>query len=457
MATAMFATAADAPESERLRWSEMLRLGAVQAAIGAVIVLMTSTMNRVMIVELGLSASIPGLLVALHFAVQLALRPRMGFGSDQGGRRTPWILWGMAVLALGGIGAALSVRLMQTSVTLGVLGAGAAFVVLGAGVSAAGTPLLALGAERAGASQRAATAAVMWILMIVGFAVTAGTAGRLLEPFSFDRLVAVTAGVCAIAAVVAAVAIRGVERPRPTRVPFTTPVPADDEPRFARAVRAVWSEPSARTFALFVFVAMLAYSAQDLILEPFGGVAFRLTPGETTKLSGMQHGGVLLGMILTAVVGSRFGALRTWATAGCVASAVSFLLLAATPLGASVRTFEAVVFVLGFSNGVFAIGAIGSMMAMTGGGAEQHAGLRLGVYGAAQAVAYAIGGFAGAAALDVARALTGTPVTAYVSVFVGEGVLFAAAAVLAARSGARETAGQVIATRAEALMTVARS
>jgi BCD family chlorophyll transporter-like MFS transporter len=446
------------PAAERrLTWGQMARLGVVQAAIGAVVVLMTSTMNRVMIVELGLSASIPGLLVALHFGVQLALRPRMGFGSDVGGRRTPWILWGMGVLAVGGIGAALSVRLMRDDPTLGVLGAAVAFVVLGAGVSAAGTPLLALGAERSGPRQRAATAAVMWILMIVGFAVTAGTAGRLLDPFSYDRLVSVTAAVCAIAAVVAALAIRGIEGGRPGTVPFTTPVPESEERRFALALRSVWGEQSARTFALFVFVAMLAYSAQDLILEPFGGVAFGLTPGQTTQLSGTQHGGVLLGMILTAVVGSRVGALRTWATLGCAASAASFALLAATPLGATVTTFKAVVFTLGFSNGVFAIGAIGSMMANTGGETGGRAGLRLGVYGAAQAVAYAIGGFAGAAALDVARALAGSPVSAYAAVFLGEGVLFAAAAVLAARSGARETAGAVLATRADALMTVARS
>jgi BCD family chlorophyll transporter-like MFS transporter len=86
--------------------ARIFRLGLVQAALGAVVVLTTSTLNRVMVVELALPALLPGLLVALHYAVQLT-RPRMGHGSATvGGRRTPWILGGMAVLALGGRAAA---------------------------------------------------------------------------------------------------------------------------------------------------------------------------------------------------------------------------------------------------------------------------------------------------------------------------------------------------------------
>ena len=73
----------------------------MQTALGAIVVLTTSTINRVMVVELGLPATVPGLLVALHYAVQL-MRPAMGYGSDMGGRRTPWIIGGMAVLATGG-------------------------------------------------------------------------------------------------------------------------------------------------------------------------------------------------------------------------------------------------------------------------------------------------------------------------------------------------------------------
>jgi BCD family chlorophyll transporter-like MFS transporter len=88
-------------------WAEIIRLGSVQASLGAIVVLMTSTLNRIMVVELALPAMLPGALVALHYLVQVS-RPRMGHGSDQGTRRTPWIIGGMAVLAIGAILATLA-------------------------------------------------------------------------------------------------------------------------------------------------------------------------------------------------------------------------------------------------------------------------------------------------------------------------------------------------------------
>ncbi|NNM00655.1 MAG: MFS transporter, partial [Gammaproteobacteria bacterium] len=90
-----------------LGWLGIFRLGLVQASLGAIVVLTTSTLNRVMVVELAMAAMIPGLLVGLHYAVQIS-RPRMGYGSDVGGRRAPWIIGGMATLAGGAIVAALA-------------------------------------------------------------------------------------------------------------------------------------------------------------------------------------------------------------------------------------------------------------------------------------------------------------------------------------------------------------
>ena len=130
-----------------LGWLGIVRLGLVQTALGAIVVLTTSTINRVMVVELALPAILPGLLVALHYAVQV-LRPRWGHGSDVGGRLTPWILGGMAVLALGGFGAALSVALMASLFWPGVALAALSFLMIGMGVGASGTCLLVLLSRR---------------------------------------------------------------------------------------------------------------------------------------------------------------------------------------------------------------------------------------------------------------------------------------------------------------------
>jgi MFS transporter, BCD family, chlorophyll transporter len=420
-------------------WLGIFRLGLVQACLGAVVVLTTSTLNRVMVVELMLPALVPGLLVALHYAVQIA-RPRMGFGSDMGGRRTPWIVGGMATLALGGTLAAAATVLMGTHRTAGLALAVLAFTLIGLGVSAAGTSLLVLLAKMVDEDRRAPAATTVWMMMIFGFALTAGIAGQLLDPYTPMRLLAVTAGACAIAFCVATLAVQGVE---PQQMQEITVAQAA-KPTFAQAIAAVWDEPVARHFTIFVFVSMLAYSAQDLILEPFAGSVFGYTPGASTKLSGVQHGGVLAGMLLAAFAnsglarrrfGSTFGDLRAWTIGGCIASALAlFGLVIAGSVGPG-WPLKTNVFLLGVANGAFSIAAISSMMRLAGEGGAGREGVRMGLWGAAQAISFGLGGVAGTAASDLARFFVADTGAAYALVFAFEGALFLWAAGMAAHIG----------------------
>jgi BCD family chlorophyll transporter-like MFS transporter len=410
-----------------LGWLAILRLGLVQAGLGAVVVLTTATFNRVMVVELALPAVLPGALVALHYAVQV-LRPRLGYGSDRTGRRTPWIVGGMAVLAAGGIAAALATALMETRLTAGIALALLAFIAIGLGVGAAGTSLLALLARHVAPDRRGPAATIVWLMMIAGIAITASVTGRLLDPFSLTRLVTVTAVVCGAAFLLSLLAVWGIESP--------TAAASADAARtsFREALLEAWAEPEARRFTVFVFVSMLAYSAQDLILEPFAGLIFGLTPGQSTSLSGLQHGGVLVGMLLVAL-GARLASLRTWTVGGCIASAAALSSLVAAGVVGPSWPLQASVLALGVANGAFAVAAIGSMMALAGRGREAREGTRMGMWGAAQAVAFGLGGFTGTVAADLARQLYESPAAAYATVFAGEAALFLVAAMLAARIG----------------------
>jgi MFS transporter, BCD family, chlorophyll transporter len=418
-----------------LGWIGIVRLGLVQSALGAIVVLTTSTLNRVMVVEMALPAMLPAALVAWHYAVQIS-RPRWGYGSDMGHRRTPWIIAGMGVLALGAILATDAALMVPNAPVAGILLSILAYLMIGAGVGASGTSLLALLATRVAPERRPAAASITWIMMIVGIVVTAATVGALLDPFSGQRLAMVATGVCTVAFLVTLLAVRNVEKA--PAAPVETVQPAGPQPSFREVIAEIWAEPLARRFAVFVFVAMLAYSAQDLILEPFAGLVFAMTPGQSTQLAGMQNGGVLLGMILVGALGARAGDgkkvwMRRWTIAGCVgsASALGALALAATvgpgwPLAPTV-------FVLGFANGVFAVAAIGSMMGLAGAGRESREGVRMGVWGASQAIAFGLGGFLGAAGVDVVRHVTGDTPRAFLVVFSVEAALFIAAAVLASR------------------------
>ncbi len=352
-----------------MSWPAIFRLGLVQTALGGVVVLMTSTLNRVMVVELALPALVPGLLVAIHYAVQV-LRPRWGYGSDRTGRRTPWILGGMAALCLGGFGAACGTALAQTHLAAGLALAALSFLLVGLGVGAAGTSLLVLLAGGVAPARRGAAATVA---------------------------------------------------------------------PFGAVLKKVLADPVARRFTVFVFVSMLAYSAQELILEPYAGLVFGLGPGATTKLAGLQHGGVLAGMLLVAGVtlmakGTALASLRLWTAVGCAASALALFAIAAGGPSGLDFPLRGAVFALGLANGIYAVAAIGSMMALAGRGGERERGTRMGVWGAAQGVAFGGGGVLGAFAVDAMRLVVGDPVQAYATVFVAEGVLFLVAVAFALRT-----------------------
>jgi BCD family chlorophyll transporter-like MFS transporter len=412
-----------------LSWLQIFRMGLVQMCLGAVVVLTTSTLNRLMVVELALPAVLPGLLVALHYGIQIT-RPNWGFLSDTSGNRTRWIIGGMAVLAAGGWLAALGVVTMETRFGAGLALSILAYALIGLGAGASGTSLLALLATACAARRRAAAATITWLMMIAGIAITAGTVGAFLDPYTPALLLRIVGIVSLGAVVLTALAIWGIEARTGAQ-----PLKADGPVRFREGLAEIWAEPEARNFTIFVFLSMTAYFMQELILEPYAGLVFGMTPGQSTQLSGAQNGGVFLGMLTVgiAATGLRLGSIRHWVVAGCLGSAMSLGLI--TALGASgvaAMLIPAVV-LLGFFNGMFAVAAIGAMMALAGQGRGSREGTRMGLWGAAQAMAAGFGGLIGAAAVDVMRRVMVADAPAFGAVFTFEAALFVLSALLALR------------------------
>ena len=423
-----------------LTWIQIARLGLVQMALGSIVVLTTATMNRVMVVELALPAILPGLLVSLYYGTQF-LRPRFGHGADQGGKRTPWIIGGVVILGLGALGASASVWLMGLHTWGGIAAAIPAFLLIGLGIGAAGTNLLALLAARVGEGRQAAAGSLVWIMMIFGLAATGITAGILLDPFTPARLIWVTAGVAAIALGLTLVGVWGQER-TPGR-----PAP-ERKAGFLEITRELLADPRVRIFTIFVFASMLAYNLQDLILEPFAGHVFGMTVGESTALGGMHHAGALLGMLAVLASGSFLSRwievpIRVWIVGGCLLSGAALIAMGLGGRQADTWPISANVFTLGLANGIFAVAAIGAMMGLAREGDEAREGARMGLFGAAQAIAFGLGAFLGTAAADVMRALIADDALAYGAVFMTEGALFLIAALLATRlSTPARTSGQ---------------
>lgn len=413
-----------------LSWFSIFRLGLVQMCLGAVVVLMTSTLNRLMVVELSMAASVPGFLVGLHYIVQLS-RPKWGLASDVENNRTKWIILGMLIMGAGANAATYSLSVYENLPNLSLLISLVAYTLIGIGVGASGTSLLALLAKHTAPQRRPAAAMITWLMMIFGIAVTAGVVGQLLVPYSQGRLSQVVLGLTLLTLLLTLLATwrleQGLAQPGPD-------VTARDP--LLKELRAVWAHSDTRRFTIFVFLSMNAYFMQELILEPYAGLVFFYTPSQTTTLSGIQNGGVFIGMLCVGILASalNIGTLRGWVKLGCVGSAAMLLAIMSMSHNTIFIPLESAVFGLGVFNGMFAVSAIGSMMALAGRGPASRVGTRMGVWGAAQAIAAGFGGLLGTLLVDVLQAAQFSTANAYGIVFTFEAALFIWSAILAETS-----------------------
>ena len=420
------------PRSPGLSWFNIVRLGTVQAAIGAIVMLATSLLNRVMVVEYAVAAAVPAGLVAWHYAVQMS-RPLWGHKSDRSARRSPWIVGGLGILALGAI-LAVDATIMMANAGIGAfLLALASFTMIGLGVGISGTALLALLASRVSAERKPAAAAISWTMMVAGIVIAAGLSGAYLDPFSEPRLAIVASLVALTAFCLAMLALRGVEDNNPV---VDRPQSDQQSEDFVAALKDIWQDREARRFTYFVFISMLAYSMQDLIMEPFAGFLFAMTPGQSTQLSSLQHGGILAGMLVAGAGGSlyarRFGQnLKLWIVIGCLGSAIMLAGLSFAASSGATWPLKANVFGLGVANGVFAVAAVSAMLGLASKGNASGEGARMGVWGASQAIAFGLGGLSGAIIVDQLRAFTGEDATAFQIVFGVEAIFFIIAAMVA--------------------------
>ena len=181
---------------------------------------------------------------------------------------------------------------------------------------------------------------------------------------------------------------------------------------------------------------MLAYGGEELMIEPFAGALFAMSPGETARLSGVLHGGSLVGMMLVAIVATtlartRAGTLRLWMVGGCLGSSAALAGLAAVGIAGAPSALRPLLFGLGLANGAYAIAAIGSMMQRIGGAGDPASGraregVRMGLWGAAQAVAFGCGGLGATAISDMVREAGAQHGATYAAVFTAQATVFRA-------------------------------
>ena len=429
-----------------MNWFSILRLGLVQLCIGSSVVIPLSTLNRLMKVELALPATIAGFLIALHYAVQLT-RVNWGYLSDKTQNRAQWIIFGMLILGIGGVLASASIPLIESNFAYGIMLALFSYTLIGFGVGAAGTPLLALLASYSSKSQKGFAASITFLMMILGLAITGITAGIILDPYSHQKLIKIAASLAIITNILSYLSLKNLEKTLRSNADSRTPNAINYNEPFLEGIKKVWMEREARLFTIFIFISMGAFSMQDPILEPFAGEVFGFAVGESTKLDGFHKMGTLLGIILiilclskfrigfaslSIVKNERLGSEKFWLITGCIFSAFSLFMISL--LGLTYRDpgiLNSVVFLFGISNGVFTAGILGTMLHLASrGSGDNNTGTRMGIWGAAQAYATMIAVFVSTVLVDILGLMMNSLPSVYGIVFLTAASFFIAAAFL---------------------------
>ncbi len=390
--------------SRELPLSRLLRLSLFQVSVGMSMVLLTGTLNRVMIVELGVSAALVASMVALPLLFA-PFRALLGFRSDThrsylGWRRVPY-LWIGTMLQFGGL-AIMPFALIILSgdthgpVVIGQVAAALAFLLVGAGVHTVQTAGLALATDVAPEEARPRVVALLYVMLLLGTLISALGFGALLERFSQIRLIQVVQGAAFLTLVLNLVALWQQEPRDPART-------RGDQPRdFLRAWRQFTNQNRARRFLLATGLGTAGFTMQDILLEPYGGEILRLGVGATTSLTALLAAGTLAAFALAARVLARGGDPYRLAAYGALLGLFAFAAIVfAAPLD-STPLFRCGVTLIGCGGGLFAVGTLTAAMNLDSGG---QAGLALGAWGAVQATAAGLATATGGVLRDIVSGL----------------------------------------------------
>lgn len=421
-----------------VRYLNNTRLAFFSIAYGLSGALIGGTLNRIMIADLGLPAS----LVALFFAVPLIISPVrvwLGYRSDGfpilGKRREPYIVLGAIGIGLGIIAASNLTAGATNASALFILSGILSFLLYGLGRNLAHNTYQALISDRYFGTYRTRAVTFYEVATLLGSVMGAGFIGKALETFEPARLMSVAMGVAVVILVLAIIAAIGQE-PK-NQIVQTASEQARKVP-FQKVLRdVVLADPQVRmlfTLVIFTFIGTLA---QDSLLEPYGGLVLGMSVGKTTRLTMYWGLGVLASMLLSGLFLIKWlGHMKLMRT-GIIMSIFVFVGLIATGMAGNAGIFKSLVFVMGLGTGLAGAGMLSSIISFT---TPIRAGMLMGVWGVANMLGHALGNLMGGVIVDSVRLATGNALLAYASLFAMEAIMLGIALYLSTRLDLQATA-----------------
>ena len=394
--------------SEGLPFGQLLRLGLFQVSVGMAAVLLLGTLNRVMIVELSVPASIVALMIALP-VVSAPFRAILGHKSDNhkswiGWKRIPY-LWFGSLWQMGGLAIMPFALILLSGDQIhgpewaGKALAGLAFLMTGIGMHMTQTAGLALASDRATDETRPRVVALLYVMFLLGMAVSAVILGALLRNYDDILLIRVVQGCGVVTMVLNLAALWKQEKVKP----MTREEMDEVRPIFHEAWRDLMAGGAAGRLLAVVALGTVGFQMQDVLLEPYGAQILGLSVGATTWLTACNALGALVGFVLAGRWLSQGQDMFRMAAKGLLVGIAAFLaVIFAAPLQSAVM-FYAGAWCIGLGAGLFAVSTLTAAMALPDHGAAGR-GLVLGAWGAAQATAAGLSIAVGGALRDTAGA-----------------------------------------------------
>lgn len=419
---------------DAINWFNVMRLGLFQLGLGLSLAPLTGTLNRVLIAELGIPASMVGFLLAIHFFVS-PIRAIMGFRSDkqraEGRWRTPYVVLG-AMLTYGGLACAPFALLIlgpDSRLPFGVASIVCAviFLVYGIGVNIVETMFLALVSDITPPKGRGRVLVVMWMMLVIGTIISALFVGQLLIEYNPFRLIQVLQGTAMAFVTLTAIALWRQEKLRPDGSLISDIPVMRIRLSFGQSLRRLSSLTELRWIFLLLFLATGAFATHDVLLEPYGAQILSLSVSQTTELTVFWGLAMLVAIGFSGIAMQRGRTALLLVTLGCGAGALGFLLICIASNGALATLFRSGVTLMGLGRGLFVVGSLALVLNMT---RTINAGFLLGLWGVVQALAQGVGTISGGVVRDVLTHQTGNVLTGYVVVYIGALLMLVVALVL---------------------------
>ncbi len=397
-----------------------IQLGLIHVAVAMTLVPINSTLNRVMIRELALSATLVAVMASLPYLFS-PIQVAVGAFSDRhplfGRRRTPYILLGLLLCVAGVVISPWAAFRLAEGGWIGLLTGLLPFLAWGMGYNLSAVCYLSLASELSSKQGHGKTISVMWFMMIVSIILTAVSLSRMVDPYTPAALTAAFRAIGLAALVLGGLALIGLE-------PRTGPAePGEEHLTFRRMTAAILGNPQARRFFVYLLLLLAAILGQDVLLEPFAAEAFNWSVTQTTRLTSLWGGAVLVAILAAGALEQRFSR-RQVAQTGNLGALAGFVLILAGAWMRSPAVFYVGVTLLGGGTGLSTVANLALMFDLTLPG---QVGLFVGAWGFANALSRLTGSILGGVVRDLVTAISGNALAGYLVVFgIEAGMLLAA-------------------------------